>query len=123
MTTVTLGESKTPSQQIVEDANRVVKATDTKGRVIDVRRIDMATEIRIAKAISAENASKDRYMALVNLASCVVAIDGEPVSPPRTELQFEALLTRLGSDGFTAVAGAMREHFLPKEDQEGDLGK
>jgi len=123
MTTVTLTSDKTPSQQIVDDATRIVKATDTNGRVFDVRRIDMSAEIRIAKAISSENASKDRYMALVNLAACVVAIDGEPVSPPRTELQFEALLERLGTPGFTAVAGAMREHFMPKEEEVGDLGK
>ena len=118
MTTLTVTDGQTPSQQIIQDANRVVEVKDTKGRVFGIKRLDMSSEIRIAKAISAENAAKDRYMALVNLAACVVSIDGEPVSMCRNEIQFEAILERLGSDGFTAVAQGMRDHFMPTEAED-----
>ena len=113
MTTVTVTDGKTPSQQIVDDATRIVEIKDTKGRTFGIRRLDMSSEIRIAKAVTPENAAKDRYVALVNLAACVVSIDGEMVTPCRNELQFDALLERLGSEGFSAVAQGMRENFMP----------
>ncbi len=111
-------DGMTPSAQIIADANRVVVVKDTKGRAIEIKRLDMAANIRIAKAISAENAAKPSYISLVNLAACVVSIDGDPVSPPRTELQFEALLERLGVDGYTAVAVGMSEHLNDQGDSD-----
>ena len=105
----------TPSQAIIADANRVVKVTDSKNRVFEIRRMNMETEIRVAKAISSENASKERYLGMINLASCVVSIDGEMISPCRTELHFEALLQRMGGEGFEAVAQGMRDNFMPPE--------
>ena len=119
MTTVTVkDEAATPSQQIIEDANRVVTVSDAKGRTFEIKRLDMAAEIRIVKALSPENAEKNRYIALVNLAACVVSINGERISPCRTELQFDALLERMGSDGFTAVAQGMRENFMPASESD-----
>lgn len=110
MATLKMNETRTPSEEIVEEALRVVRVTDTLGRSIGVRKMRMSMRRRMLKVISPEAASRDRYLGLVALAACCAEIDGEEIRFPTTELQFDALIDRLDDAGFEAIQIAMTEH-------------
>ncbi len=111
MATVTLKKGLSPSQEIVDEANKVVVVTDARGRSIGIKKLTMSVRRRVLKALSDEMARKQQYLGLVMVAACVVEIDGDPVALPSTELQFDALIDRLDDDGFNAVGFGIREHF------------
>jgi hypothetical protein len=46
----------------------------------------------------------------------VVEIDGEPEPPPENKKQAEALISRLGRDGYAAIFEALRTHFGAKKE-------
>lgn len=124
MATLTINETApSPSEQIVADANRIVKTTDARGRTLGVRKLNMAIRRRILKALSDEMSRKQQYLGLVMVAACVVEIDGDAISLPSTELQFDALIDRLDDDGFEAVGAALVEHFGASASPEGVVGE
>ena len=123
MTTLTVTDGKTPSQQIVDDANRTVEARDTRGRTITMRRINTSIRRRVALALTAENQLKSNYLLLATLAASVVSIDGVSVPFPVNEIQFNALIDRLDDDGFEAVGNAYKEAFGVKEGEEPKSGE
>ncbi|NTF67974.1 hypothetical protein [Rhizobium rhizogenes] len=108
---LTMKTTLTPSEEVVQDANRVVHVSDARGRQIGIRKMHMSVRRRVLKALSDEMSRKLHYLGLVMLAACVVEIDGDPIALPTTELQFDALIDRLDDDGFEAVGNGMREHF------------
>jgi hypothetical protein len=108
---LTVKTAPSPSEQIVQDANRIVHVTDAKGRQLGIRKLDMSRRRRVLKALSDEMSRKQQYLGLVMVAACVVEIDGEDISLPVTELQFDALIDRLDDAGFEAVGAAIQEHF------------
>lgn len=114
---------KSPSQQIVEEANRIVYVTDARGRNLGVRRITTPLRRRIFKALSAESAEKRQYLGMVFVAASCCSIDGEEVRLPNSELQFDALIDRLDDDGAEAVADAIRENFQVEEEGAGEAGE
>ncbi|NTG73302.1 hypothetical protein G6M02_08165 [Agrobacterium rhizogenes] len=108
---LTMKTAPTPSEEVVQDANRIVHVTDARGRQIGIRKMHMSVRRRVLKALPDEMSRKMQYLGLCMLAACVVEIDGDPVSLPATELQFDALIDRLDDEGFEAVGNGMREHF------------
>lgn len=102
---------KTPSQEIIDEANRVYSVTDARGRVIAFRRLKMSDQRRILKSISNEAASKEKYLGMIMVAACVTSIDGDEIRFPASELQFDALIDRLETEGFKALGGAMQQEF------------
>jgi len=114
---VTLNPVKTPTQEIVEDANRVVYVEDALGRRLGVRKVTHSIRRRVVKAISADQAGKPQYMGMVMLAAACCEIDGDPVRLPSNEIQFDALIDRLDEEGSKAIGKAYQEHFMA---QEGD---
>lgn len=103
--------TKTPSEQVIEDANRVYHLTDAKGRIIGIRKMGMNVRRRVLKVVSGEMASRPQYLGMVMVAACVVEIDGDEVRLPTTEVQFDALIDRLDDVGFQAIGAAIQEHF------------
>jgi hypothetical protein len=110
-TKLTVRQAPTPSEEIVQDANRIAVVHDARGRAIGVKKPNMSIRRRVYKALSDESAKKQQYLGLVMVAACVVEIDGDPVSPPTTELQFDALLDRLEEEGFEAAGMALQKEF------------
>lgn len=103
---------KTPTQKLVEDANRIVHVVDDRGRDIGVRRMSMSVRRRVLKAIRPSLSDNDKYLGLIMLSACVVSIDGANVDPfdnGGTEIVFNSLIDRLDDDGFTAVGRAIQE--------------
>ena len=72
--------------------------------------------LRLFKAIGPMLAQNPPYLGMAMLASSVTAIDDVPVPAPATESQIEALISRLGDTGISAVADALR----PEVEQVGD---
>jgi hypothetical protein len=102
---------RTPSEEIIEDAGRIVQLTTPKGRSIGIRRVDMSIRRRIFKTLSADSQEKEQYLGMVMLAASVCEIDGEEHRLPKTELQFDALIDRLDDDGLNEISKGYREHF------------
>lgn len=99
---VTLHADKKPAAQPAPaDANVV---TDSLGRKLTVKTLDILYESRLARIVGAEAAANATYMlGYVFPAVSVVAIDGEDVPLPQTQLEIDASITRLGREGLTAV--------------------
>ena len=102
MATITIEE--TPTGQIVNSAPR--ESTDTRGRVIRVRRMNALDRLRLFEVAGAENAKNDAYMNYAVIACHVSAIDGDAVTRPATKAQLEALVQRLDEDGLVAAMTA-----------------
>ena len=126
MTTLTVNNEvtavATPSQQIIDDANRVVKVTDARGRVIEIKRMKMSIRRRVFKVLSSENGSKEQYLGLALLAACVVSIDDVSVPFPASELQMDALIDRLDDVGFASVVKGIQQNFR-QEDERAAAGE
>jgi hypothetical protein len=81
-------------------------ATDAKGRVIEVGRLNALQFYRITKALGSAGDSEatKEFAALV----CTVrSIDGERIDFPTTERQIEALIQRLDFPGIAAIQVAL----------------
>jgi hypothetical protein len=109
----------TPSEQIVQDANRIYHVTDASGRQIGFRAMDMNRRRRTFKAMSAENQAKVQYMGMVMIAASVVEIDGEEIPLPTTELQFDFLIDRLDDHGFAAIGEGIKKYLRINLDADG----
>lgn len=77
--------------------------TDSRGRLLVIEEPDIVAESRIIRALgdAAQNAS---YLtAYVMPAVMVSSIDGEPCAQPKTALEIEGAIKRVGREGITAV--------------------
>jgi hypothetical protein len=91
--------------------NGPVTCTDTKGRVITVAEPNFLSQFRLVEALG-DSANNVAYMNLVRPLLYVKAIDEEPVSTPVTKREVEALIQRLGSEGYNALAEVLLEKFI-----------
>jgi hypothetical protein len=102
---------ETPSQALVKDANRIVTATDARGRKLGIRNMaNSLARFRLVRVLGAD-AYNQEAMAQALLFSSVVSVNDDPVPFPRTELQLEALIDRLGFDGLRTVQKVQTEEF------------
>jgi hypothetical protein len=105
----------TPTQQIVQDANRIEYCTDSLGRTLGVTRINSKLRRRVLKAISAEQGEKSQYLFMAMISCACVSIDSVPVPFPTTELQIDALSDRLEQEGMDAVGLCIALNFPKAE--------
>jgi len=109
--TLKVNDVKTPSQAIVEDANRTYTVNDARGRAIEFCRPDTSRQRRLLKAISNDSANKQQLFGMYVVAVSVVSIDGDIISFPANELQVDALVDRIGDAGFAALTVEMPKKF------------
>jgi hypothetical protein len=107
-TSKSLAPSDTPSAIIASAASETASATDTRGRVITVHRLNALAYYRLTKTMGA-TASNPASMDLAVIASSVKAIDDEDILSPVSELQVEHLMQRLDFDGLSAAGEALRQ--------------
>jgi len=110
--------ASTPSERIVEEANRTYSVNDARGRAIEFCRPDTSRQRRLLKAISNDSANKQQLFGMYLVAVSVVSIDGDAVSFPTNELQVDALVDRIGDEGFAALTRAIPAE-LGLQTQEG----
>ena len=93
----------TPSQSIIAAANVSEEVTDSRGRVLSVRRTTKLEIRRLTRACGPA-ADTDRWFGEVAIAAQVRAIDGVPVMIPTNADQADQMVAKLDDDGITAVA-------------------
>jgi hypothetical protein len=101
----------TPSQRIIEDANRIEYTTDALGRTLGVTRISAKLRVRVVKALSAANGEKPQYLFMAMVACACVSIDGNPVVFPLNEITGDALISRLEHEGLDAIGECIAQKF------------
>lgn len=108
----------TPTQQVVNDANRIAYGVDELGRTLGVIRLSGKLRRRVLQAMSIENGQKpDLFMQAMIACSCV-SINGDPVVFPTNEILLNALMDRLDDEGSKAILEIQAEHFVQAKEQE-----
>lgn len=101
--------AETPSQKPSRAGSGLRQVKDSLGRSIGIRKIGPLERMRLFKAIGPQNSKNEQYLGIAMLAYSCAEIDGEPVSAPLSEVQMEALVTRLGDEGIDAAGRAQIE--------------
>ena len=77
--------------------------TDAAGRKLELRKLNALDQVRMLRAIGAEQAQNQPYVHMVECAFMVSAIDGVPQPLPTSERTIDGAIGRLGDDGMAAV--------------------
>lgn len=76
------------------------------GRVIRLRKpTNPLVQFSLVRNVGAEIAANTVLMQMITPLIYIESIDGDPVFLPRSYLEVEALITRLGEDGINTVLG------------------
>lgn len=75
---------------------------DGKPHTLDVRKPGILAQFQLIEALG-DVASNDRYMQMVQPIIYLGKMDGEAVYPPISKIEIEALIQRLGEEGFGAL--------------------
>lgn len=111
---------QTASARILADANHIEYEVDKRGRRIGVKKLTYIQIHRLKKIVGAETAANIPAFTDVVVACSVAEIDGDPVPWPGTNLQIEALITRIDLDGLAAINEAF-ERLNPKEGEDAEI--
>ena len=84
-----------------------LKTTDKRGRTLVVSRPTALDTLRLFKAAGGSLAQNEAWLAMAGLACAVREIDGVPIPMPANEVQIEALVSKLGDAGLSAVAALL----------------
>lgn len=109
------GTARTPMQEMTKDANKVVTVTDGKGRSITLMKPGIVWYFRMMKMIGDY---PQRYINLAYPMMFVTAIDGDPVGFPNSEAEIDAVISRLGDEGVSAVLVGVSENWGAKDETE-----
>lgn len=77
--------------------------TDGLGRVLTLRKMGALDQVRMLRAIGAEQSQNAPYVHMVECAFMVASMDGAPLPIPTNERTIDAAISRLGDDGIAAV--------------------
>jgi hypothetical protein len=99
-----------PSQEVVAKAIAEIAVTDSAGRTIKLKKPGVLAQFRLVE-IMGDTASNQTYMGMVLPLIFVTSIDGDPVFPPTSKLQVEALIQRLDEHGVDAVLTGVNANF------------
>ncbi len=109
--------AETPSQKVINDANRTVEVTDSRGRKIKLRLPQFADEFRIVAVVGAELAANRVYMGMLNPLLFIAEIDGVVQPFPSSKIAVDSLINTAGREGFLAALQGITEHFGGKADE------
>lgn len=82
--------------------------TDAKGRKITTRKFNVLDQVKLLRAIGAEQSNNQPYVQIVMMAASVSEIDGTPRPVPTNERQIDAAISAIGDDGFAALMVDMK---------------
>lgn len=99
-----------PTEQIIAKANAEEVVTDPKGRSIKLKKPGVLAQFRLVEALG-DTAQNAVYMGMVMPLIFVAEIDGDPVFPPNTKREVEALIQRLDTEGVNFVAQTVQDKF------------
>lgn len=76
---------------------------DAKGRKIVTRDLNVLQQIKLLRAIGAEQSNNQPYVRMVMMAASVVSIDDIPRPLPTNEMQIDGAIGSIGDEGFAAL--------------------
>jgi hypothetical protein len=88
-------------------------AIDSKGRKIVAKPLDALEEYRLAK-IMGETGDSAWARSIALQAAAVREFEGEPETFPNNDREIEAMVQRLGSEGFEALSKALVDYNAAK---------
>ena len=92
------------------------EVVDANGRKIVLRKADIMDRFYLLRAMGAD-ASNPSLVGMMMPTIYVAAIDGAPFPTPRTLVECEAALKRLGDDGFLVVTEEINNYFEGREEE------
>ncbi len=99
-----------PTTEVIAKANAEAVVTDPAGRSIKLKKPGVLAQFRLVEALG-DTAQNAVYMGMVMPLIFVAEIDGDPVLPPNTKREVEALIQRLDTEGVNFVAQTVQEKF------------
>ncbi len=84
-------------------------ATDSRGRVLTIKKLSLREEMDVLAAAGAERADNRRWMFYATLAACVRSIDGHPLPPPASLRTLLANVDQVGAEGINAVIAFFKD--------------
>lgn len=99
-----------PAPKAARPADGIERVTDSRGRVIGVRRFDALTRARLFRVLGKDLAENGPLVDLMATAFTVAELDGEAIPTPASVAQIEALIARLGDEGLEASGLAQLQH-------------
>jgi hypothetical protein len=103
-----------PSEEVIKVANAETTCTDARGRLITIAEPNFLAQFRLTEAVGASS-SNEAYMNMVRPLLYVKSIDGERVSPMSSKREVEALIQKLGADGYSALAESLVNQFASND--------
>lgn len=100
------------SDRIVADAQALFEVTDSKGRVLEVKRLTRREVMRHMRQWGTASNVTD-WLANALISAAVRSIDGKPIPVATTPDQIEAISEMLGQEGAEAVAKWFQEDGEP----------
>jgi hypothetical protein len=89
--------------------------TDAKGRKLTLRKLNVLDQVKLLRAVGAEQARNQPYVEIVTMSASVSDIDGVPQLIPVNERQIDALIGRIGDEGFGALMVYMQREVASVE--------
>jgi hypothetical protein len=78
-----------------------IKTAD--GKVLVLRKLKAIEQVRLLRAIGAEQSNNQPYVRIVEAAASVESIDDVPNPIPRNEAQIDGMIQRIGDDGLNSI--------------------
>lgn len=83
--------------------------TDSTGRKLTLRPMDLVEQYRLAKAVGADTVKNEVAWGMAQTAAAVREIDGLPLPYPMTDQGVELNIARIGDAGYAAFIGYMQD--------------
>jgi hypothetical protein len=97
--------------------------TDSKGRVLKLRKLDALTKFKVIKAMGAVDANNPPALGMGMLAASVAEVDGIPQVIPGNPKAFESAIALLGDEGIEAAGKGLSEMMPQSADEVVDAAK
>lgn len=110
MSNVKISINDSPTDQVLASSVKEEVVSDAAGRTIKLRKPGVLAQFRLVEAIG-DSAMNKAYMNMVLPLLFVAEIDGEEVEPMSKKSHVEALISRLGEEGITAVVRGVADVF------------
>lgn len=103
---------KRPSEEVVEQANKVTYVTDARGRRIGLKKPGILAQYRLVEMLG-DSARNEAFMGMILPVTFVVQIDDDEVPFPRTRRELDALIQRIDEDGLLAIQQGLVGMVIP----------
>jgi hypothetical protein len=98
------------------EEKKTIQVTDSRNRVLSLEEPNFLAEFRLIEAIGPELSANASWMMAYIPLTYIVDIDGHAVLPAQNKMQAEALIQRVGREGYNLVNDAIQKHFRVTKD-------